>query len=143
MGEVERFVSRLPKEFQPTRLEVEGPLDAAVHLGDKQKVRLASGSVDWVLDKSVRDDFPGKGTFTLSFEILEKKAVSLQSRWTGRLVGEKLQVLWDEAPVVPWAAWTTLQLPGIADPPSRAGKGSWRLRLTPPLPEVPALLGPK
>ena len=142
-GEVERFVSRLPKEFQPTRLEVEGPLDAAVYLGDKQKVRLASGSVDWVLDKSVRDDFPGKGTFTLAFEIPEKKAVSLQSRWTGRLVGEKLQVLWDEAPVVPWAAWTTLQLPGIADPPSRAGKGSWRLRLTPPLPEIPALLGPK
>ncbi len=142
-GEVERFVLRMPSEFRPSRVEVEGPLDAAVHLGDKQKLRVASGSVDWVLDKSVRDDFPGKGTFTLTFEIPEKKAVSLQGKWTGRLVGENLQVLWDEAPVVPWASWTTMQNPGRVDPPSSSGNRPWRLRFTPPLPAIPALLGPK
>ncbi len=141
--EVERFVSFLPREYQPTRVEVEGPLDAAIHLGEKQTLRLASGPVDWVLDRSVRDNYPGKGTFTLTFEIQEKKTASLNDKWTARWEGEKLQVLWNDSPLVPWGTWTTLQHPGTVEPPDFGKTGQWRLRLVPGLPIIPALLRPK
>jgi len=139
-SEVERFANNLPKEISPTRIVVEGPLKAVPNLGEKQRLQLVSGAREWVLDKSVRDEFPGKGTFTLTFDLVDKKPIALVGPWTARLAGEKLQILWDDPPLPLWAPWKTLQLSGDADPIDPTGKEVWHFRLSPPLPVIPALL---
>ena len=139
-GEVERFANNLPREISPTRIVMEGPLKAVPNLGEKQRLQLVSGAREWVLDKSVRDEFPGKGTFTLTFDFVDKKPIALVGPWTARLAGEKLQILWDDPPSPLWAPWKTLQLSGDADPIDPTGKDVWHFRLSPPLPVIPGLL---
>ncbi len=139
-SEVERFANNLPKEISPTRIVVEGPLKGVPNLGQKQRLQLVSGAREWVLDKSVCDEFPGKGTFTLTFDFVDKKPIALVGPWTARLAGEKVQILWDDPPSPLWAPWKTLQLSGDADPVDPTGKDIWHFRLSPPLPVIPALL---